>query len=458
MLRTGSATLLAAAMLFLGACSENGSERRAGDVAPTPRRMVVWLDADGVDAETAGRLAASGVDQLVVRRGAVLLSGRAPVVQMLPNPVVEGSIPTAVALEVRGLASKTDDHAADAVWSALEADFGGQLPSELILDLPDTGPSAADFVRRLAQQSGLAVVPVLSISQLQTDEGRAVAETAHRCIVPVFGSQGADLRGLDDLGTQPLKARLAAIRDLDIRIRIAVALRPRTEPEVSAWAEDVDGLTDGEVAEIKRSSALDRSFAIRRPVTWGGVAFAAGQTLAVSWVDTSKLNLYLGESQRMVLPEIGGWDLVSLPPPGNNLGLDREELIGYLAGEGPDPAVDVRVGRSGRSVTVSVVNPSPFRSAVTGFGNWVQLELERGALVTSSRGNFDRVILGSVRSGEWQPNPPGGPNAVRFVETYLAPGEELKTGTIRLPSSRSRITVRWQIQLSDGRTVGGVVD
>lgn len=457
MLRSSSVILLAG-MVFLGACSGNGVEHLSTEVAPTPRRMVVWLDTDGVDAETADRLAASGVDQLVVRRGKILLSGPAPVVQMLPNPMVEGSIPTAVALEVRGLAAKIDDHAADAVWSALEADFGGQLPSELILDLPDTGRAAADFVGRLAHQSGLAVVPMLSISQLQTDAGRAAAEAAHRCIVPVFGSQWEDLRGLDDLGTQPLKARLAAIRDLGIRIRIAVALRPRTEPEVTPWAEDIDPLTDGEVAEIKRTSTLDRSFAIRRSLNWGGVSFTAGQTLAVSWVDTGKLNLYLGESQRVVLPEIEGWDLVSLPPPGPNLGLDREELIRYLAGEGPDPVVGVRVERSGRSVTVSVVNAGPFRSAVTGFGNWVQVELEKGALVASSRGSFDRVILGSVKNGEWRPNPPGGPDAVRYVENYLAPGEELKTSTIRLPSSRSRITVRWQIQLSDGSIVGGTVD
>jgi hypothetical protein len=420
--------------------------------------MVVWLDEGGVDAETAGRLAASGVDQVVVRRGTILVSGPAPVVQLLSKPMVEGPIPTAVALEVRGLGSKIYDYAADAVWSALEADLGGQLASELILDLPDTGPAAADFVSRLAEKSGLAVVPMLSIFQLQTDAGRAAAKAAHRCIVPVFGSQTADLRGLDDLGSQPLRERLAAIRDLGVRVRIAVALRPRTDPKVAAWAEDVDPLTDGEIAEIKRTSTLDRSFVIRRTLTWGGVAFAAGQTLAVSWVDTGKLHLYLGESQRLVLPELEGWDLVSLPPPGSNLGLDREELIRYLAGEGPDPAVDVQVRRSGRSVTVSVVNASPFRSAVTGFGNWVQLELEKGALVASSRGGFDRVVLGSVRNGEWRPNPPGGPDAVRFVETYLAPGEELETGTIRLPSSRSTVTVRWQVQLSDGRTIGGVVD
>jgi hypothetical protein len=68
------------------------------------------------------------------------------------------------------------------------------------------------------------------------------------------------------------------------------------------------------------------------------------------------------------------------------------------------------------------------------------------------------VVLGTAEGGEWRPNPSGGPNAVRFVETYLAPGEEIETGKVRLPSSRSKVTVRWQVQVSDGSAVTGVID
>ena len=78
--------------------------------------------------------------------------------------------------------------------------------------------------------------------------------------------------------------------------------------------------------------------------------------------------------------------------------------------------------------------------------------------MASSRGGFDRVILGSMERGEWRPNPTGGPNAVRFVETYVAPGEELKTGAVRLPRTSSKVLVKWQIQLSDGSSVTGVID
>ena len=457
-LRTRCLVVLLAWSLALTACTETDSGHRSAEVAPTPRRTVVWLTEEGIDAETADRLAEGGVDQLVVRRGSILLTGGAPVVRLLPSPTVGGSIPTAIALEVPRPILTDHLDAADAVWAALEVDFGDRLPSELILDFSELGEETGGFVSRLALQSGLAVVPILSVSQIDSALGQAVAKAAHRCIVPLFGSQGADLRGLGDLDIQPLSDRMASIRNLGIRVRIAMALRPRSEPEVSAWAEDIDVLTDEAVAEIKRTSTLDRSFLTKRPLTWGGRSFSAGQTIAVAWVDAARLGLYLIESQRMILPEVEGWDLVSLPPVGPNLGLDRVELIRYLGGEGPAPTIDVQVQRSGRNLTVRLANTSVFRSAITGFGNWVQVELASGALVVTSRGSFDHVLLGSMDRGKWRSNPPGRPDAVRFVETYLAPGEELETGSIRLPSNRSKVRVRWQVQASDGSAVTGVVD
>lgn len=445
-------------VLVLSACSDTKVGQLTADVAPTPRKTAVWLTGEGIDAETADELAAAGVDQLVVRRGAILLSGGAPVVQLLPSPPVEGPIPTAVALEIPHPVSEENIDAADAVWAALKNDFGNRLPSEIILDFPELGEGTSEFVSRLAAQSGLAVIPILRVSQIESELGQAVAKAAHRCIVPLFGPQDDDLRGLDDLDIQPLSVRLAALKDLGVRVRVAVSLRPRTEPAVDDWAEDIDALTDEAAAEIQRASTLDRSFLTIRPLTWGGRSFGVGQTIAVAWVDAARLGLYLTESHRTILPEVEGWDLVSLPPVGPNLGFDREELIRYLGGEGPGPKIEIRLERSGRNLTVRLANTSVFRSAITGFGNWVQVEVASGALVATSRGKFDRVILGSMDRGEWRPNPSGGPDAVRFVETYIAPGEELESGSIRLPSTRSTVTVRWQVQLSDGSTVSGIVE
>ncbi len=128
------------------------------------------------------------------------------------------------------------------------------------------------------------------------------------------------------------------------------SLRPKTEPDVDGWAEDIDALTDEAVAEIKRTSTLDRSFLTKGPLTWGGRSFGAGETIAVAWVDAARLGLFLTECHRTILPEVEGWDLVSLPPVGSNLGLDREELIRYLGGEGPGPKIEVQI-RAQRSRT-----------------------------------------------------------------------------------------------------------
>ena len=59
-----------------------------------PRRLVVWLGAEGLDAETAERMRAAGVDEVVVRRGSMNLAGRAPVLRFNPMPpVVPGRTP-----------------------------------------------------------------------------------------------------------------------------------------------------------------------------------------------------------------------------------------------------------------------------------------------------------------------------------------------------------------------------
>jgi hypothetical protein len=117
--------------------------------------------------------------------------------------------------------------------------------------------------------------------------------------------------------------------------------------------------------------------------------------------------------------------------------------------------VRVNVERRGRSMRVRLSNPSPFATAVSNYGNWLQVAVDAGWLVSEGRGSFDGVTLGSLRSGQWQEGDRGQVDAVRFDEIYLAPGEELVTGTVRLPSTRSRLTVSWRLSLFDGSEITG---
>jgi hypothetical protein len=138
--------------------------------------------------------------------------------------------------------------------------------------------------------------------------------------------------------------------------------------------------------------------------------------------------------------------------------MGREALVRYLAGEGPGPSPEVTAERSGRSVRVRLSNPTPFGSAVTSVGNFVEISVAAGALVAEDRGDFDGVELGTSRGGEFRSSAAGRFDTVRLVETYLAPGEALDSGWVRLPSTSSDVAIRWQVMVMSGeRLVGRIV-
>ncbi|MEJ2189154.1 MAG: hypothetical protein P8Y93_06995, partial [Acidobacteriota bacterium] len=111
----------------------------------------------------------------------------------------------------------------------------------------------------------------------------------------------------------------------------------------------------------------------------------------------------------------------------------------------------------GRSLRVTLENSGPFQTAVSSFGNWVQVSVDAGRLVAEDPGDFDHVSVGSVRGGRWQQGGVDAVDAVRFNEIYIAPGERLRRGVVRLPSSGSAASVRWHLVLSDGTEVSGKV-
>jgi hypothetical protein len=177
----------------------------------------------------------------------------------------------------------------------------------------------------------------------------------------------------------------------------------------------------------------------------------------VRWVDASRLNFALTEMHRLVLPEVAGWDLVALPPEDRALGLGREGLLRYLEGEGPAPDVEVDVERDGQILRVTLDNPGPFVTTVTNHGNWVQVTVAEGWLRARDRGSFDGLRLGNVQGDDWREGDVDRFNGARFTEAYLGPGERVESGWVRLPSSRSQVTVRWNLTLSDGSQATGEV-
>jgi hypothetical protein len=437
-------------VLFIGC---GGGDPSFQEVAPTPRRLVVWLGDEGLDAATAERMRAAGVDEVVVRRGSVDLAGRAPVLRFEEMPPVEGAIPVGIALEVQGVRTDLDRAAAEAVWRAIEAELEGSVPAELILDLPRLTESLDEFVTALTEVSGVSVVPLLSFEQIRQEDGVRTASAARICVLPAFGTDGADLRGVAELDPLPLWEKLEPLVGRGVRVRLAVVLTPRTDPPLEGPGDDLDSLTD--VTSMSTTSTLDRTFSFESNASWSGRSWKKGDSVAVRWVDAARLNAALTEMHRLVLPELAGWDLVALPPGKRSLGLGRETLLRYLEGEGPAPEAEVDVERDGQILRVVLHNPGPFVTAATNFGNWVQLSVDEGWLRARDRGSFDGLRLGNVQGDDWREEDVDQFNGVRFSEIYLGPGERVLSGWVRLPSSRSAVNISWNLTLSDGSTVTG---
>jgi len=443
------------AVLVVAGCRAPAPYSRAGSVAPIPRKTVVWLDEQGLDEATASQLQRVGVDQLVVPLGTVNLASGRPVLRLEPIAPVAGSIPVAVSLLVVGVRTDLDDSAASDVWRAVSAEMGEMTPAEIVLDLPKLVPGVSEFLARLSEEAGVPVVPVLTAEQLRSPEAVRAAAEARVCVVPVHGTRHPSVRGVGELATLPLGEKLAPLASTGVRVRPAVSLRPLTVPEIAGWGDDLDPLTDPENATVSTSSVLDRTFVANQAVEWSGRQWQPGESVAIRWFDTARLDAALTEMNRLVLPELGGWDLIPLPPEGNRLGMGREALIRYLGGEGPRPELRITVEYKRPRITVGLTNPSPFASAVSTVSNWVEVSVESGSLIAEGVGSFDRLVLGSMEDGEWRPKFLGAPTAVRFYETYMAPGKELQTGSIRLSPRDARYRVTWHFVLSSGEELTG---
>lgn len=420
----------------------------------------MWLGREGLDAVEADLLAKAGVDELALRVGEVDLAGNVPVVKLYPEASVGGELPVAIVVRLTSLRPKLDPNAAIPVWGVLQDSLGeARHPAGIVLDLPLVNESLAAFVANLAQVARVPVVPLVTSKQLRDPQVLRVIAAAGHCSVLAYGAVGRE-RSRAELSNLSLADQLAPLAATLVRPRIAFVLRPRTQPPLLRWTKDLDSLTDPMVAKMSTQSPLDRSFTFRRAVTWSGRPWKDGDTVALRWMDVSRLDAGLHEAETVAMPEVVGWDLVTLPPQGDAVGISREALLRYLRGEGPGFEPKVEVGRRGRTLRVTLSNPSPFGSAVSAYGSWVQVAVERGALVATDRGGFDRIMLGTLRSersGQWQRLDGGAADAVRFYETYLAPEERVVTGTIRLPSSRSHLHVSWRILLSTGRELEGTV-
>ena len=446
--------LLWVVMLVASGCSRAPASPKTG-AASLDHRFVVWLGANAPPAPELGKLAGIGVDEVVIDAGEVDMGGGVPVLRLASIPDLPKSLPFGVLLRIKRTPASQVEKLAAPVWSALEdawKEVGGAR--EILVDLGATPEGTEQFLRRLAAVSGARVLPVLTTAQLAEGRARSVVSSAGGCVVLLAGNLAAIRAGAKASGLA-FEDQLAPLVGLGIRPRAAVVLAPRTSPQLQGWGEDIEPLTRPSAATLSTPRDFSWAFTVRHALTWSERFWKSGDRLDVTWMDAMQLNQILHEVTAMRLPALEGWDIVGLPPSGRALGMGLDAFSAYFSGEGPAPAVRVQAERSGRRVRVTLENPTPFCSAVSSFGTWVEVAVARGILSATKRGTFDRVLLGSRKAGKWRSLSSGEADAVRFFDSYIAPGEEARSAWVRLPSSRARFTVRWRVLLSTGEAQSG---
>lgn len=436
-----------------------GLDGSSTSIQTVPRRTVIWIDQTGADQMTVTELKKAGVDELVVPRGSVELGSEVPVVRAEASPSLGDGIPTAALLTLLPSGEQVDPDSADAVWQTLAREFSTTSPPvEILAEIPRTAKELPKLMARLAEISGLPVVPVLAPSQL----GDPIAiEAAHRtgsCVVVALGQVNLWRQGTTPV-VGPLRDAFAPLAEAGVKVRTGIVISPESDPKIDGWPAAVNPLTEPETAEILPGSTLGRSFRILRPVEWSGREWSAGQTISLAWTDAAELNAAIAEASRLTLPVSVGWDLLWLPPERDStLGLGQSTLLAYLDGNGPEPRVSIKTQRSGSILRVTAENTSAFGSAVSRFGNWIEVDGGDRALVAEDRGDFDGIVVGTTTGGGFQRTSGGSITAVHLLENFIAPGESLRSGRIRLAARNAEVTIRWHIQLSDGREITGTVD
>jgi len=414
------------------------------------RNLALWVNSD-FGVEEAERVQNMGVNELVVYRGLVDMRAGTPVLKMIRPPDSGDVLPTVpfLGLQVGNavLGKKEAEFLSRVLQSSL--DGGGE---KLILDLRELPEGISDFIAYLKEISERRVIPLLSRQQLSEKEGLATAVAAGEIVLPLYGSAGPGFRGMNGQRNLSLKKNLASLRSSGIRIRVGIGLKPLSEPRFPGWGGSLNQLSE-DLAKSVPATGLDRAFVFRKSCLWGRKKWKAGDRIELRWMDSARLSQAFNESNALILPEISGWDLFGFPPAGQTAGLSRAGLLAYMAGRGPAPEISIKVEKSGPYVTVHLINRGPFISAFSKSGNWMEFSIPRGSLVVRNKGSFDSVVLGSFRSGSWKRGIADGVDAIRFYEDFIGNREELTTGKIILPSSRTKYRVKSRILLSDGQEI-----
>lgn len=428
--------LLLVTFLGWGASAGEGLEHR------------VWLLSGVPSTDELASLRQAGVDALVVPVGTLRVQQKDSQFTVAPLPEVGPLSGWTVSVLVWAEGSGRDDGGADS--------FVGQLApvdrlltgsGSIILAARRFWDGLPQFASSVARHTGRRVeiaVPVGDVLGRVPEGGwPRVTVTAVAFGLPtVLGFPAStffdDQSALDQLDRSRTRFRVAVVTGYHV-----------DPPPPPGHGLSLESLTRPNVASF-RAGARGDAFVMQRPVVWGGLSLAVGQTVEVQALDASQYHRSLGLILRTARAGLLGWDSAGLPAPHPTIGMSREGFLAYFHGAPPRARPEVDLETTAAGIRVTVRNPTPFGSAVATTGNYVELRLAGGEIRDVQTGDFSGVEYGRFESGTWRATVAREATSVRFFMTMLAPGGQVSGGTVLFFTPPRAVDVRWGLRDPDG--------
>ncbi len=417
----------------------------------------IWLLAGVPDDATLGALRAAGVNALVLPVGRVEVSGASSRLTLTPLPDLGplSGWPVTALVWVQGSGQSSGDAGAfvDQLTPVVREVHGG---AGLVLASPRFFPGFVPFAGRVAARLGQRVevaLPAADLAQHVPPGGWPRLGV----VAVAFGNPAA-------LGFPPstLQDDLTALDALDssrVSYRAAIVVEPRSEPAPGAAGVSLALVAGAETATYTPGERGD-DFKLHRPVDWGGVPVAAGQTITVEVVDTARYHRDLGLLLRPVRPRLDGWDTAGLPRPEPALGMSREALLDYLRGGSPYPRPQVEVEWAGpTAVRVALANPTAQTGAIATTGNWVELRFSGTEVRDVQLGDFAGMEFGRIAGdGVWHRTVARDASALRLYLALLPPRARVGGALVTFLTRPREVRSRWRVRLGDGGDATGQLE
>jgi hypothetical protein len=425
-----------------------------GTPAQVPRALShrVWL-LDGVPSpENLAVVRELGVDALVVPLGTVAVGDRRSDLELVPGGVAAGLAGWRTVALV--WAEGAGEAAGDAEgFLAQVAPARRGLPgggAGLILAARRYWPGLPRFamaVARAAREPVELALPATALAEHLPAQGWAG-------VVPlavVFGNPEA--LGWPFATIHDDLAALDVVGERSQAYGAAIVVRPLADPDPGGGAS-LAALASNHVATYRPGNRGDE-FSLKRAIEWGNATLAAGTSVRVQAVQTSRFHRDLRLLLRPQRGALVGWDTVGLPRPSPALGMSFEAFVDYFRGGVPEPRPLLQGSWSGAFLQLAVINDSPHASAVATSGNWVEVRFGSGQVADVEPGEFSGFEFGRVAGDAWSPTVSGNANAVRLFFTFLGPEARVGGARIRFAVRPTQLAARAGVRLGDGspRTV-----